>query len=120
MPPESEAAEVCQDDLRPGVVSGALITSQLGVVSPYRMMYSIQECQNYHRILVLPQGKGQISSPDGQIWNVSDTILACSSNAYYPLCHYRNVRRISCYHAESGILINLIYLPCSALACNLS
>ena len=46
-------------------------------------------------MLVLPEGEGQITGADGSVWNVTDTVVTCSSNAYAPKCHYRNV---SCLH----------------------
>ena len=46
-----------------------------------------EECQNYHHVLLLPQGPGVF----GNDVPLNKTVLTCGSNAFRPQCQYRNV-----------------------------
>ena len=55
------------------------------------LLSCMQNCQNFHRIVLLGEGPGMITAEDGVNYHIRDLVLTCSTNAYRPLCHYRRV-----------------------------
>jgi len=53
---------------------------------------TVEQCQNYHHVLVYPKGPGAMISMQGVRHNLNDTVLVCGSYAFSPMCHYRQVR----------------------------
>jgi len=56
------------------------------------LVVSQEECQNYPHVLTIPTGTDTIFSPRNNTQvPVNQTILVCGSNAFDPLCQYRDV-----------------------------
>uniref|UniRef100_A0A1X7V831 Sema domain-containing protein n=1 Tax=Amphimedon queenslandica TaxID=400682 RepID=A0A1X7V831_AMPQE len=51
---------------------------------------SLANCQNFHHILHIPTTDTLLSLDNNQTVPLNETVLACGSDAYQPLCFYRN------------------------------
>ena len=54
--------------------------------------FSLQDCHNFHHVLVMPNPNTTASiTSNGVEYDLDTTILVCGSNALSPMCHYRLV-----------------------------
>ncbi|XP_019855410.1 PREDICTED: semaphorin-2A-like [Amphimedon queenslandica] len=82
---------------------------------------SLANCQNFHHILHIPTTDTLLSLDNNQTVPLNETILACGSDAYQPLCFYRNrtdLTLLKSYEARNFCPFGRSFVSASTLSSN--